>query len=97
MLKAMDKLMMAGLGAISMSQEKAENIFEEYVKRGEAARENKEGFVAEMINYAEKNRKEVEEMIGRQLNKTLTNLDLPTKEDLARLEKKIDKLLKQDK
>ena len=93
----MEKMMSAGLGALSMTREKAEKVFDEYVKRGEASRENKEGFIAEMMDYAEKNRQEVESMIGRQINKTMTNLELPTKDDLARLEKKIDQMQKKMK
>ncbi len=92
MFESMEKIMSAGLGAISMTREKAEEIFDEYVKRGEAARENKEGFVSEVMDYAEKNRQELESMIGRQLGKSLANLNLPSKEDFDRLEKKIDQL-----
>ena len=94
MFQNVEKMMMAGLGALSMTREKAENMFDEYVNRGEAARENKEGFVSEMLDYAEKNRQEFESLLGRQLNRTLSNMDLPTKEDLERVEKKIDQLSK---
>jgi len=92
MFQNIEKMMMAGVGALSMTREKAEKMFEEYVNRGEAAKENKEGFVSDMLDYAEKNRKEFESLIGRQLKQTLSNMDLPTKEDLARVEKKIDQL-----
>ncbi len=95
MLQSMEKMMMAGLGAISMTKEKAEKMFDEYVKRGEAARESKEGFVSELMEYAEKNRRQVEEILGRQLKKTLDSMDVPTKSDLDRVEKKVDRLLKQ--
>lgn len=99
MFQTMDKLMMASVGALSMTREKAEKMFDEYVKRGEATRESKEGFVSEMVDFADKNRKEIEAMIGRQLHKSLDNLDIPTKSDLEVLEKKLDQVLKklQDK
>ncbi len=95
MFENMEKVMMAGLGAISMTKEKAEKMFDEYVKRGEAARESKEGFVSELMEYAEKNRRQLEEIIGRQLKKSMETMDIPTKSDLDRLEKKVDRLLKQ--
>jgi len=36
MFESIDKIFMAGLGAMSMTREKAEQIFDEYVKRGQA-------------------------------------------------------------
>ncbi len=93
MFETMEKMMMAGLGAICMTREKAEKLFDEYAARGQELKKNKEGFVAEMLEFAEKNRNELESMIGRQLKKTMANLELPSKADLERLEKKLDKAL----
>lgn len=93
MLETIDKLMLAGLGALSMTRERAEKIFETYVKRGKTERKGQEGFVKELMDAAEKNRKHLEEIVSRQVQKAAAKLDLPTREDLARVEAKLDKLL----
>ena len=36
MFETLDKIMLAGLGAMSMTKEKAESIFDEYVEKGKA-------------------------------------------------------------
>ncbi len=92
MLENLDKLMLAGLGALSMTREKAEKIFNEYVKAGKAAKNSQEGFVKDLVDSAEKAKGELERLVAEQVRKALAKLDLPTREDLTRLERKIDAL-----
>jgi len=96
MFETLDKVMMAGLGALSMTKEHAEKIFDDYVSRGETARENRSGFVKEIMSSADKTRAELEKLVSDQIQKTVTGLHLATQEDIARLEGKIDQLLAQE-
>ena len=93
MFETLDKLMLAGMGALSMSKEKAEKIFDEAVKKGMAEKEHKSGFVKEMLDSAEKARADLEKLVSDQIHKTLSQMPLATKDDLSRLEQKIDQLL----
>ena len=63
MFETLDKLMLAGLGALSMTRERAEEIFDEYVERGQAEKDSRSGFVKEVMDNADKTRKELEDMI----------------------------------
>ena len=96
MFETMDKLMLAGLGAMSMTKEKAEKIFDEYVSKGKTERENRSGFVKEMLDNAEKSRNELEKMISDQVRKVVKQMEVATSEDISRLEGKIDKLAKEE-
>ena len=80
MFETLDKMMLAGLGAISMTRERAEKIFDEYVKA--------------VMDAADKNREELEKLIAKQVRETVEHLNLPTREDIQRLEQKIDNLSK---
>ena len=92
MFETLDKMMLAGLGAISMTRERAEKIFDEYVSRGKIEKENKTGFVKAVMDAADKNRDELEKLIAKQVRETVEHLNLPTRDDLQRLEQKIDQL-----
>lgn len=94
MFESLDKLMLAGLGAMSMTKEKAEEIFDEYVEKGKARKEERSGFVKDLIDRAEKSKKDMEKLISEQIDKALAKLPLATKDDLKHIEKKIDQLLK---
>jgi len=96
MFETLDKIFLAGLGAISMTQERAEKIFDEYVSRGKAEKESRAGFIKTMMDAADKNRIELEKIIAKQVRETMERLDLLTREDIERIEKKIDKLSKSE-
>ncbi len=95
MFETLDKLMMASLGAISMTRERAETMFDEYVSRGKAEQENRTGFVKEVMDSADRTRSELEKMISEQVQETVTSLHLASQEDIERIEQKLDQLLKQ--
>jgi len=95
MFETLDKMMMASLGALSMTRERAEKMFDEYVSRGKAEKESRTGFVKEVMDSAEKTRSELEKMISEQVQQTVTSLHLASKEDVERIEQKLDQLLKQ--
>jgi polyhydroxyalkanoate synthesis regulator phasin len=97
MFETLDKVLLAGLGALAMTRERAEKIFDEYAQRGEAERGNRGGFVKDLMDNAEKARKELERLIGEQVKAAVDKLELATKEDAHRLEKKLDELLKQER
>ena len=93
MFETLDKMMLAGLGAISMTRERADKIFDEYVSKGKLKKESRTGFTKALMDAVEKNRSELEKLVAKQVRETLETLNLPTREDLQRLEQKLDELL----
>jgi polyhydroxyalkanoate synthesis regulator phasin len=96
MFETLDRLMLAGLGALTMTRERAEKMFDEYVSKGQATREARSGFVKEVMDSAERTRLELQRLVSDQVRQTITNLHLASQEDLQRLELKIDQLLAQN-
>jgi len=96
MFETLDKMMLAGLGALTMTRERAEKMFDEYVSKGQAAKEARTGFVKEVMDGAEKTRLELQRLVSDQVRQTINNLHLATSDDIQRLELKIDQLLAQN-
>ncbi len=93
MFETLDKLMLAGLGALTMTRERAEKLFDEYVSKGQAEREARSGFVKEVMDNADRTRAELQRLVADQVRQTVNNLHLATKDDLLRIELKLDQLL----
>ena len=93
MFETLDKIMLAGLGAMSMTKEKAEEIFDEYVEKGKAQKEHRAGFVQDLMDRAEKTKGDMEKVISEQIDKALAKQPMATKDDIKRLEAKLDQLL----
>jgi len=96
MFETLDKLMLAGLGAVSMTRERAEKLFDDYLSRGKAEKESRKGFVKEVMDTAEKTRKDFEDLISEQVHKAVGELGLASRDDIRRVEKKLDRLLKKE-
>jgi polyhydroxyalkanoate synthesis regulator phasin len=94
MADTLERLIAASLGAMSMTRQKAENLFEDLVKRGHAEKGRRTGFVREVMDSADKTRKEMEDLVTKQVKQVVEKLDLISRSDLALMEKKIDQLLK---
>ena len=93
MFETLDKLVAAGFGALTMTREKAEQLFDDAVKRGQQRRDDQKKFVDDMMDSATRARNGLEELIAKQLRATLVSLNLPSRDDLARVEAKLDTLL----
>jgi polyhydroxyalkanoate synthesis regulator phasin len=93
MFETLDRLMLAGLGALTMTRERADKMFDEMVSKGQATRETRTGFVKDVMDNAEKTRLELQRLVSDQVRQTVNNLQLATKDDVERLELKIDQLL----
>ena len=88
------KTILAGVGILSLSHEKAEEIAKNLIKRGELAKTEEAKFIRDLMERAEKSRVEMEKKIEKIVEKTLKKLNIPTRKELDALKAKIDKLSK---
>ena len=94
MLETIDKVLFASLGAVSMTRQRAEEIFDECVKRGQAVQENKTRFIKDLMDSAEKTRADLEKIVADQVHKAAGKLKLATQQDVQRIEQRLDEILK---
>jgi polyhydroxyalkanoate synthesis regulator phasin len=75
------KAIFFGLGAIAMTQEKAEEFVDELIKKGEVASTERYKAVDKLLKEADKQQKEFQDKVSESVQKTITNMGLPTKKD----------------
>lgn len=88
------KTILAGLGVLSLSREKAGEIAKDLIKRGELAKTEEAKFVRELMKRAAKDRVEIENKIEKTAKNVLIKLNIPTRKELNELKAKINKLTK---
>ncbi len=84
------KAMYFGLGALSFTKEKAESIAEDLVKRGEMKDEDRARMVDQLLKEGETQKRVVEEKASSLVQKTLTDMGLPTQQDFKSIVKRLD-------
>ena len=87
-------VILAGLGVLSLTHEKAESLAKDLIKRGELSETEEAKFVKELMEKAEKYSGEAEKKIEKTVEKTLKKLNIPTRRDLDEIKQKLDKLNK---
>ena len=88
------KTILAGLGALVLTREKAEKLAKDLVKRGELAKTEEAKFVKDLMKRAEKSKIEARRRIEEVVKEILVKLDIPTRKELDALKSRIDKLSK---
>ncbi len=82
------KAMLAGLGA----QEKAREFVDELVKAGELSKSEGATLVKEWASKAEESTKDVDHKIKDTISAAFEKLNIPTRDDLGNIEKKLQGL-----
>ena len=82
------KAMLVGFGA----QEKAKEFVEELVKAGELSKSEASTLVKEWTSKAEESSKEFDKRVKETVANILEKLNIPNREDMEKLEKKVQAL-----
>lgn len=82
------KFMMAGLGA----QEKAKEFIDELVKAGELSKSDASSLVKEWATKAEESTKDIDKKIKDAIGGAFEKLNIPSRDDIENLEKKVQNL-----
>ncbi len=87
-----EQSVLAGVGLLSITQEKAETFVNGLVKRGELKTEDARGFIDQLVERGEEERQDLQKTIRAETERVMQELDLVTKKDMDSLSKKIDAL-----
>ena len=93
MLEMVHKLLLAGIGAVAMTQEEVEKIVHRLVERGEIAEQDGRKLVKDVMARRKKKTEEVRtESVGvlvQRMEDVLARMNMPSKSDIDALNRKI--------
>ncbi|HHU51602.1 MAG TPA: polyhydroxyalkanoate synthesis regulator [Firmicutes bacterium] len=87
-----EKSILMGLGAISLTKERAEKFAQELVEKGEATSEEARRLAGELVERGEEEKVILKEMVSRQMEDLRKSMGIVTKDDLYALEERIKRL-----
>lgn len=88
----LSKTLLFGLGALTVSKERAEEMMDAWVKKGEVSRDEARKIVEDYVEKGKKEKAALEEAINSEISKALGDANLASREDIQRLENKIEEL-----
>jgi polyhydroxyalkanoate synthesis regulator phasin len=93
-MDAVRKLAVLGLGLLDITEEKARELADELVKRGEARSEQPGKLVKDIMARGEEVKKTIQRHVEGTVEKALAKANLASARDLAALEKRVAELEK---
>jgi polyhydroxyalkanoate synthesis regulator phasin len=80
----------AGVAFTQMTRSRAESIVKDLVKAGEVQQKQAQKQVDDLVERSRKNTEQLMEMIRKEITQQLASVGIATKDDIARLEARID-------
>lgn len=97
-LNGVRRILMAGLGAITLAQDEVEGFVKKLVERGEIAEKDGRKLVEELLDNrkkrADESSKRVEAEIEQRMDSLLSRMNVPSKKDIDSLSEKVTELTK---
>ena len=91
MLDVIKKSIFAGIGALALTEEKVQEVIDEFVQKGQISQKEAESLVNEVQKVVDQHKTKLTTMIDEQVKRILDELHLVTKDDLVELEKNLKK------
>jgi polyhydroxyalkanoate synthesis regulator phasin len=92
MFEPLRKLLLAGLGTIDLTEEKARAVFDDLVARGELSDKEARELVSGFARRAGEQRDRLQRQIEEAVRRTLDSIGVATRTDLERLSARISDL-----
>lgn len=83
------KILYLGLGTLTFTKEKAEQVVNELIKKGEVKQEEAANLVDDLVKRGQKEKENLKEIINHEVTKILAEMNIATKVDIKHLEDKI--------
>ncbi len=88
MTSIFEKGFLVGMGLLSMTREKAQQVIEELSHEGEVQKSDMKEWVDQLSNRGEEERQALRKLIRDEVKKVLDEMGLATKEDIQKLREK---------
>ncbi len=88
------KTILAGVGLAAMTKDKVEELAEELTKKGKLSEKEAKELLDDLLKRSKRAKKDLNKKMENVVTKVLKKMDVATKKDIARLDRKIKKIKK---
>jgi poly(hydroxyalkanoate) granule-associated protein len=88
------KVLLAAVGAVALAQDEIEEYVKRLVERGEIAEKDGRALMQEVFERRKNIRAKMKQKAGRHLNEAFAQMDLPTRQDMEKISKRVAELSK---
>ncbi|MDN3515553.1 MAG: phasin family protein [Candidatus Brocadia sp.] len=90
----LNKVINLGFGTLIVTKENIEELIDEMVKKGEIKKDEARAQVNELFKKVSSSKQEIVSMIEKIVENALHKLDIPTRNELQQMQKKLEEIIK---
>ena len=94
MIDLIKKTMLAGVGLAAMTKDKVEELAKDLTEKGELSEKEAKKLLDDLLKRSKRAQKDLDKKMENVVMKVLKKMDVATKKDIARLDKKIKNIKK---
>ncbi|MCF6156031.1 MAG: hypothetical protein E3K36_12475 [Candidatus Brocadia sp.] len=94
MTDIISKVINLGFGSLIVTKENIEELIDEMVKKGEIKKDEAKSQVNELLKRVSSSKQEIMSMIEKIVENVLHKLDIPTRNELQQMQKKLEEIIK---
>lgn len=91
-MEMIKKAMLLGLGVMSLTREKAQDVVDDLIKRGEVSKDERFPMVDKLLKEAEKHEEELTAKINERVQNVIAKMGLATKKDLEDISRRLEEI-----
>jgi polyhydroxyalkanoate synthesis regulator phasin len=92
MFDLLKKTYLFGLGLASLTKEKAEELVDDMIKRGEVAEKDRGKVIEDMLNRVQEEQEKLFKTVRDYVKKVVHDMGLPTRDEYLELQKRVEEL-----
>ena len=83
-------ILLAGIGLVSLTKDKAQEIASELVKRGEIAKNDENAFVNRIMKLAEEQSQKMKDKISEEVQRIMKSTNFVSRNEFEELQKRVE-------
>jgi len=96
MFDLIKKTMLTGVGLAAMTKDKVEELAKELMEKGEMSEKEGKELIDDLLKRSEQAKKDLETKVENIVEKVLGKMNLASKKDISKIEKKLKRLEKKE-
>jgi polyhydroxyalkanoate synthesis regulator phasin len=89
MIELVKKAMFTGIGMMSLTKDKVEEVAQDFIEKGKMSKQEGEKFVSDLLKRSEESKKDLKKQVEESVSGMMGKMDIASKSDVAALREEL--------
>jgi len=89
MIELVKKAMFTGIGMMSLTKDKVEEVAQDFIEKGKMSKQEGEKFVNDLLKRSEESKQDLKKQVEESVSSLMTKMDVASKDDVTALREEL--------